>query len=333
MLFVWQNAICGGGLGRWSVTGIEWAHGFVRIKPTKPHRLGETMTAEVRFETPSSAKEAAVLLSSAQVPARVLAGGTDLLVQMRSGRLQAGLIVDIKGIDEIVSVREEGDGWRVGAAVACMDLADHEGFAAAFPGVVDGANWIGSIQVRSRASMGGNLCNASPAADSVPAMMAVGAIASIEGPNGRREVPVEDVPVGPGKTSLQPGELLVSFFFPKQPAHSGSAYMRFTPRTEMDIAVVGAGVSVTLDDKGVCTDARVCLGAVSAKAMVVPEAGKALIGTTVDEAALDKMAALASAAATPIDDKRGTKVFRTKVTGVMARRTALKALQRAKENH
>lgn len=291
------------------------------------------MTTEVRFETPSSAKEAAVLLASAQGQARVLAGGTDLLVQMRSGRLQPGLIVDIKGIDEIVSVREESGGWRVGAAVACMDLARHQAFAAAFPGVIDGANWIGSIQVRSRASMGGNLCNASPAADSVPAMMAVGAVASIEGPKGRREIPVEQVPVSPGKTSLEPGELLVSFFFPTQPLHSGSAYMRFTPRTEMDIAVVGAGVSVTLDDKGICTDARVCLGAVSARAMVVPDAAKALIGTTVDDNALDKMAALASAAATPIDDKRGTVAFRTKVTGVMARRTAVKALNRAKENN
>lgn len=291
------------------------------------------MTTDVRFETPTSAKEAAVLLASAQGQARVLAGGTDLLVQMRSGRLQPGLIVDIKGIDEIVSVKQEADGWRVGAAVACMDLLKHEGFVAAFPGVIDGANWIGSIQVRSRASMGGNLCNASPAADSVPAMMAVGAVASIEGPNGRREIPVEQVPIGPSKTSLAPGELLVSLFFPNQPARSGSAYVRFTPRTEMDIAVVGAGVSLTLDAKGVCTEARVCLGAVAATAISVPEAAQALIGTTVDETALEKMAAAARAAAKPITDKRGTIVFRTKLAGVIARRTATKALHRAQENH
>jgi CO/xanthine dehydrogenase FAD-binding subunit len=291
------------------------------------------MTVEVRFESPASAQEAVVLLASAGGHGRVLAGGTDLLVQMRSGRLAPQLIVDVKGIEEMMSIRELANGWQVGASVACMDLVRHREFAAAFPGVVDGANWIGSIQVRSRASMGGNLCNASPAADSVPAMMAVGAIASIEGPNGRREVPVEDIPVASGKNSLASGELLVSLFFPKQGPHSASAYLRFTPRTEMDIAVVGAGVSLTFDQKGVCTAARVCLGAVAPKAMVVPEAAQALIGTTVDEVALAKLAQVASAAARPIDDKRGTKVFRTKVAGVIARRAAEKALERAKGSH
>ena len=288
------------------------------------------MAAELRFETPASAKEAAVLLASAGGHGKVLAGGTDLLVQMRSGRIAPELIVDVKGIEEMVSVRRESDGWYVGASVPCMQLARHAAFAQAVPGVVDGANWIGSIQVRSRASVGGNLCNASPAADSVPAMMAVGAVASVEGPNGRREVPVQDIPLGPGKTSLAPGELIVSIFFPDQPANSGSAYVRFTPRTEMDIAVVGAGVAITLDAQGVCTDARVCLGAVAEKALVVPEAASALVGTTVDEAALNALAAAASAAARPIDDKRGTKAFRTRLAGVIAKRAAIKALARAK---
>lgn len=290
------------------------------------------MTAEVRFETPASAQEAAVLLASSAGHGRILAGGTDLLVQMRSGRISPSLIIDVKRIEEMVSISEHADGWRVGASVACMDLVRNLGFAVAFPGVVDGANWIGSIQVRSRASMGGNLCNASPAADSVPAMMAVGAIASVEGPNGRREVAVDDIPAGPGKNSLAPGELVVSIWFPKQPARSSSAYIRFTPRTEMDIAVVGAGVALTLDDKGICTAAKVCLGAVASTAIVVPEAAEALIGTPIDEPALARLAQAASAAARPIDDKRGTKVFRTKLAGVIARRTAQKALERAKEN-
>ena len=288
------------------------------------------MAAQLRFETPSSAKEAAVLLASAHGRGRVLAGGTDLLVQMRSGRITPELIVDVKKIDEMVSVAQESGGWRVGASVPCMQLARHSAFAQAMPGVVDGANWIGSIQVRSRASVGGNLCNASPAADSVPAMMAVGAVASVEGPNGRREVAVQDIPMAPGKTSLAPGELVVSIFFPDQPPRSGSAYIRFTPRTEMDIAVVGAGVALTLDDQGVCTDARVCLGAVAEKALVVPEAAQALIGTTVDEDALSALAAAASAAARPIDDKRGTKAFRTRLAGVIAKRACIKALARAK---
>ncbi|UOD49709.1 FAD binding domain-containing protein [Orrella daihaiensis] len=290
------------------------------------------MTADVRFETPASAKEAALLLAAADGHGRVLAGGTDLLVQMRSGRIAPKLIVDVKGIDEMVSIRQESGGWRVGASVACMELVRHREFAALFPAVVDGANWIGSIQVRSRASMGGNLCNASPAADSVPAMMAVGAVASIEGPNGRREIPVEQVPTGPGKNSLEPGEILVSIFFPNPPEHTGSAYIRFTPRTEMDIAVVGAGISLTLDQQGVCTAAKVCLGAVAEKAIVVPEAAQALIGTMVDDAALANLGLAASAAARPIDDKRGTKVFRTKLSGVIARRTAQKALARARGN-
>jgi carbon-monoxide dehydrogenase medium subunit len=290
------------------------------------------MTADLRFETPASAQEAAVLLASVHGRGRVLAGGTDLLVQMRSGRVQPELIIDVKRIEEMVSVTPDRGGWRVGASVACMDLVRHEAFAAAFPGVVDGANWIGSVQVRSRATMGGNLCNASPAADSVPAMIAVGAIASVEGPNGRREVPVAEIPVGPSKTSLEPGELVVSLFFPEPPAGSSSAYMRFTPRTEMDIAVVGVGVALTLNDQGVCTDATVCLGAVAEKAIVVPQAAAALIGTKIDEAALQALGKAASAAARPIDDKRGTKVFRTKLAGVIARRTAQRALKRIQEN-
>jgi len=290
------------------------------------------MTTDLRFETPASAQEAAVLLASAGGHASVLAGGTDLLVQMRSGRLTPRLIVDVKGIEEMVSINQKVDGWHVGASVACMDLSRHQAFAAIFPGVVDGANWIGSIQVRSRATMGGNLCNASPAADSVPAMMAVNAIASIMGPNGRRELAVEDIVVGPGKNALAPGELVVSLLFPIPAPRSGSAYVRFTPRTEMDIAVVGAGVSLTLDEQGICTAAKVCLGAVAEKAIVVPEAAAALIGTPVDAAALARLAAAASAAARPIDDKRGTKVFRTKLAGVIARRTAQKALERARGN-
>ena len=290
------------------------------------------MAAQLRFETPASAREAAILLASAGGQGRVLAGGTDLLVQMRSGRIDPELIVDVKGIDEMVSVSREAGGWRVGASVPCMQLARHAELARELPGVVDGANWIGSIQVRSRASVGGNLCNASPAADSVPAMMAVGAVASIEGPDGRRELPVKDLPVAPGKTSLAPGELLVSIFFPAPAARSGSAYVRFTPRTEMDIAVVGAGVSITLDAQGVCCDATVALGAVAATAILVPQASAALVGTPVDDAALQALAAAASAAARPIDDKRGTKAFRTRLAGVIAKRAAIKALARAQAN-
>ena len=179
--------------------------------------------------------------------------------------------------------------------------------------------------------MGGNLCNASPAADSVPPMIAAGAIATIAGPKGRRKMAVEDIIVGPGKTALKKGEIVVSFLLPKRPARSGDAYLRFTPRTEMDIAVVGVGINLTLDKKGICTAARVALGAVAATPLLVDEAADALIGSAVDEAALDRLAAACSAACPPIDDKRGTKEYRIKVAGVLARRVAEIALQRARQ--
>ena len=284
----------------------------------------------LRYETPATVEAAAALLASASGPARVLAGGTDMLVQMRSGRVKPELLVDVKHISEMTSLTQENGGWRIGAAVNCMALVENKAFASEWPGVIDGANLVGSVQVRGRATLGGNLCNASPAADSVPAMIAAGAVASVVGPNGRRDVPVEQINVGPGKTSLQKGELVASFFLPSRPAHSGDAYLRFTPRSEMDIAVVGAGVNLTLDEHGVCTAARVSLGAVAAQALFLPEAGQALVGTKVDEAALDALAASASAAAKPIDDKRGTKAFRIKVAGVLAKRAAIAALARAK---
>lgn len=286
--------------------------------------------SEILYEKPATLKDAVALLSGAQGPARVLAGGTDLLIQMRSGRVEPGLLVDIKGIGEMRSIVEENGGFRFGAAVTCMELVEHEAFAKAWPGVTDAVKLIGSIQVKGRATVGGNLCNASPAADSVPALIAAGAVASIVGPDGRRELRVEDVPAGPGKTALAKGEIVASFLLPRRPPRSGDAYLRFTPRTEMDIAVVGAGVSLTLDEKGVCSRARVSLGAVAERALLVPEAAATLIGTTVGVEALKRLAAAASAACRPISDKRGTREFRVKIAAVLARRAAIIALDRAR---
>lgn len=289
--------------------------------------------SEIRYERPKTAEAAVALLAAAKGPARVLAGSTDLLIQMRSGRLEPELLVDIKGIAEMTSIVAENGGFRLGAAVTCMELIEHEGFSRAWPGVTDGVKLIGSIQVKGRATVGGNVCNASPAADSVPALIAAGASASILGPSGRREVRVEDIAAGPGKTSLAKGEIVTAFVLPRRSPRSGDAYLRFTPRTEMDIAVVGVGVNLTLDDKGVCTQARVCLGAVAERALLVPEAAATLIGTKVDATALVRLAAAASAACRPIDDKRGTKEFRIKVAGVLARRAAQIALERARGNN
>ena len=282
----------------------------------------------MRYKAPKTLEAAVALLSGAN--ARVLAGGTDLLIGMRAGHVAPRLLVDVKGIPEMTSIIAENGAFRFGAAVPCMELVEHEAFAKAWPGVIDGVKLIGSIQVKGRATVGGNLCNASPAADSVPAMIAAGASVSIAGPNGRREAPVEEIATGPGKTSLAKGEIVASFLLRQPPPHSGGAYLRFTPRTEMDIAVVGVGVTLTLDDSGVCSQARVCLGAVAERALLVPEAAAALIGSKVDAAALDRLAAAASAACRPIDDKRGTREFRIKVVGVMARRAAEIALARAK---
>lgn len=286
---------------------------------------------EMRYEAPESLDAAVAMLTDAGDQARVLAGGTDLLVQLRAGMVHPGLVVDIKNIPEVTAISEESDGFRVGAAVTGAELGEHAAMCKAWPGVVEATELIGSTQIQGRATMGGNLCNGSPAADSVPALIAAGAVASIIGPNGQRDVPVEDIIVGPGKTSLGKGEFVVSFKFPERSGHCGDAYLRFIPRTEMDIAVVGAGVNITLGDDGVCQAARVGLGAVAATPLLVADAADALIGSTLDDAALGKLAAAASAACKPIDDKRGTIEFRTKVAGVLARRAALIALDRAKE--
>jgi len=285
---------------------------------------------DMRYEAPKSLDQAVALLSAEKGEARVLAGGTDLLVQMRTDVVEPTLLVDIKGIAELRQIKEEAGGFRVGAAVTGAELKEHPELKAAWPGVVEAANLIGSTQVQGRATMGGNLCNGSPAADSVPALIAAGAKACIVGPKGRREVPVEDVMLAPRKLSLAKGELIASFLLPARAPHTGDAYLRFIPRTEMDIAVVGCGVCLTLDAKGTCTAARVSLGAVAERPLLVAAAAAALIGSKVDDAALGKLDAAARTACRPIDDKRGTKDYRIKVAGVLARRAAQIALERAR---
>jgi CO/xanthine dehydrogenase FAD-binding subunit len=284
----------------------------------------------MRYEAPRTLESAIALLADESGSAQILAGGTDLLVRMKSGFSEPGLVVDIKRIDAMHAITAENGGWRIGAAVPGAALGEHAGVKADWPSVVEATELIGSTQVQGRATMAGNLCNASPAADSVPAMIAAQAVARVVGPKGTREVAVGDIPTAPGKTSLAKGEIVVSIFLPARPVHSGDAYLRFIPRTEMDIAVVGVGVCLTLDSSGTCTAARVSLGAVAPTVLLVEEAAATLIGTKVDDAALEKLAAACSAACKPIDDKRGTIEFRTKVAGVLARRAAAIALQRAK---
>jgi len=250
-------------------------------------------------------------------------------VQLRSGRVKPELIVDTKKIPELIGIREESDRFVIGASTPGVMIYEHEALTRAWPGIVEGLDLIGSEQIQGRASLAGNLCNASPAADSVPALIAARATAVIAGPNGRREAPVEAIVTGPGRTSLEKGEFIVEFHVPKPKPHQSDAYLRFIPRTEMDIAVVGVGVNVTLDANGVCTDARVVLGAVAPTQVVAGEAGAALIWHRLDDDTLAKLDAAAGRACKPINDKRGTIEYRIKIAGVLARRAAAIAFQRA----
>jgi carbon-monoxide dehydrogenase medium subunit len=259
-----------------------------------------------------------------------LAGGTDLLVQLRAGMIAPDLVIDLKRIDAMNQISQEADGgFRIGAAVSGAEMGEHEALVSAWPGVVEAVELIGSTQVQGRATAVGNLCNASPAADSVPALVAANATCTVVGPDGSREVAALDIPTGPGSTSLKVGEIVTDIILPAPAANSGDAYLRMIPRTEMDIAIVGAGVALTFDDGGTCTASQVAIGAVAPTVRLVADAGAALVGTKIDDAALDAMAAAVSAACSPIDDKRGTIEYRTKVAGVMAKRAAGIAKQRA----
>ncbi len=284
----------------------------------------------MRYERPETIDAAVGLLADAPSRTRVLAGGTDLLVQLRAGIIQPDLVVDIKAIPAMREIRVEEGGFRIGAAVAGAELSEHPGVKQLWPGVVEAVDLIGSTQIQGRCTIIGNLCNASPAADSAPALIAADATVRIVGPGGSRDLPVEDVITGPGQTVLADGEFITSVYLPARPVRSSDAYLRLIPRTEMDIAIVGAGVSVCLDENGACTSARVGLGAVAATPLLVPAAAAALVGTKIEEQALTSLGAAASAACTPIDDKRGTIEYRTKIAGVLARRAAVIARDRAK---
>ena len=283
----------------------------------------------VNYTAPTSVDEAIKALASAAGQAKVLSGGTDLLVQLKSGRVKPDLIVDTKRIPDLIGIREEGGFYVIGAATPGVMLSANEQLEHALPGVVEGVDLIGSTQIQGRASIAGNLCNASPAADSVPPVIAAKGTAVIVGPNGKREVPVENIVTGPGQTSLAKGEFVLEFKIPKPKPRQSGAYLRFIPRTEMDIAVVGCAVDVTLDAGGTCTDARVVLGAVAPTQLVVEDAAKALIGHKLDDATLANLDAAAQRACKPINDKRGTIEYRTKVAGVLARRAAAIAFERA----
>ena len=285
---------------------------------------------ELHYEAPTSLDQAVSLLATAGDDGRLLAGGTDLIIQMRAGVRQPGQVIDAKKIPELQTLSYAAQsGLRLGAALACCEIIDNPTVRQHYPGLVEAAGLIGSDQILARASVGGNVCNGSPAADTTPALIALGATCQIAGPKGTREVAVEDFVTAPGQTVLAADELLVEFRIPAPPAKAADCYQRFIPRNEMDIAVVGVGSCVALDGD-TCSAARIGLGAVAARPLLAEEAGAALVGKPLDDAAIDAAAKLAQAAASPISDMRGTAEFRTHLVGVLTRRTLKEAAARAR---
>jgi len=284
----------------------------------------------MQYHTPDSFEDAVAIATKATGITRFLAGGTDVLVQLRADIVTPDDLIDVKHIAGVKDITRESDGgWRIGVAVAGAEMTEHPELHKEWPGIVEGMDLIGSTQVQGRATLVGNLCNGSPAADGVPAMMAAGVKVSVVGPNGTRTIAAEDMPTAPGRTSLEKGEVVTAVHIPARGKNGGDAYLRFIPRTEMDIAVVGCAVNLRVDGDTI-TEARVVLGAVAPTARLVPEAAAALVGSKLDDTTLENLAAAASAACKPIDDKRGTIKFRTHVAGVLAKRAAKIAYDRAR---
>lgn len=284
----------------------------------------------MRYHSVESFEQAAQIAAQADGVTRFLAGGSDVLVQMRSGMVLPDDLIDIKNISGVHDVVRNADGsWTIGAAASGASLGANSDLVQAWPGVVEGMELVGSTQVQGRATLTGNLCNGSPAADSVPGLFAAGATVTVVGPNGSRVIGVEEVPAGPGKTTLEKGEVISQINLPARGESGGDAYLRFTPRTEMDIAVVGCAVNIRVEGD-VVSEARIALGAVSPTVILVPEAAEAIIGSSLDDASIDAMIAAVRKASKPISDKRGSAEFRIEIAGVLAKRAAKIAYARAK---
>lgn len=285
----------------------------------------------MNYLAPTTVEEATRILAE-QSSAKVFAGATDVIPQIRAGRPEPEVLVDLKKIDRLTAVTSNGGGWTIGAATPTARLTENAEFSGQFAGLAEAAGLIGSDQIQNRCSLGGNLCNGSPAADSVPAMIVNGMRAVVAGADGTRTVGVDEVVTGPGQLSLADGEFIVEFELDPMPAKTGDAYLRMIPRTEMDIAVVGAGARITLDDDGNCAEAAIVLGAVAPTAIRVSAAEEALAGKPINDETLAAVAEAASAACNPIDDKRGTIAYRRQVAGVLAKRAVRAAAERAASN-
>ena len=287
---------------------------------------------QFQYSAPESLDAAARLLTEYGGRAAVLAGGTDILVQLREGLRSAEMVVDIKRIPELTEIVWEADrGLRLGASAPCWRIYGDDRLETDYAALTDATRIIGGWQIQSRASVGGNLCNSSPAADSIPPLIAHNAVCHIVGPEGRRTVAAEEFCTGPGKNVLSAGELLVALTLPPTPTHSGSAYQRFIPRNEMDIAVAGAASWVQLDPGGTTIEqARIALAAVAPTPRLATDAGQWLAGKSVDEATFAEAGEIAKRVASPIDDMRGTAEYRRHLVGVLVQRTLARAVERAR---
>lgn len=281
----------------------------------------------------NTVSEAVTLLDEKGENARILAGGTDLIVQAREGKRNLDWMIDIKSIPEVNEIDYNADsGLTLGAAVPCYQIYAVEDICDAYPGLIDATTIIGGTAIQGRAAIGGNLCNASPAADAIPPLIVLNATCLIAGPNGEREIPVEDFCTAPGQTVLEKGEMLVSIKIPAPQENSSSYYLRFIPRNEMDIAVVGAGASVVLDAaKERFISARIALAAVAPTPLFAEEASTLLAGREISDSVIDEAAQAAQSISRPISDMRGTAEQRTHLVGVLTRRALNGAIQRVKE--
>jgi carbon-monoxide dehydrogenase medium subunit len=286
----------------------------------------------LEYLAPASLDEAIKALAAGGPAAAPLAGGTDLIIQNRSGRREVRQMVDIKRIPELnVLEFDAKKGLRLGAAVPCYKLSEFALLKQHYPALLEGAELIGSMQIQGRASVGGNICNGSPAADTICSLIVLDATCVARGASGPREIPAKDFMVGPGKTALKPGELLVEIRVPPPAPGSANAYLRFIPRNEMDIAVVSAGAWVAAGKDGKCTDARIAIGATGPTPIFVEKAGRALVGSKFEESALAAAGQASREAARPIDDIRGTVPYRRQLADVLTRRAITLAVQRLKE--
>jgi CO/xanthine dehydrogenase FAD-binding subunit len=283
------------------------------------------------YTAPATLDEA-LRLYAENPKALLLAGGTDLLVQMRAGRKQAALVIDVKKVPELNALQYDEEGLTLGAAVACHRVYGSEVVRKHVPSLAETASIIGGTQIQGRATIGGNLCNAAPSADTIPLLIALGARCKIASAKGKRNLPVEDFCVAPGRNSLAPGELLVSLQIPAAAAQSGAHYLRFIPRNEMDIAVAGAGVGVVIAS-GSFQSARIALASVAPTPVFAKAAGDSLVGKPVNDESIAAAAELAREAASPITDMRGTADYRRHLCAVLTRRALDAAVRQAKGTH